>query len=355
MDDADMAKVWSNGDVTINSGGAGETAATKIILNIVLRVFKLEITESEKGPSGTGTGKGKSKSGWHIEHKSGYQQTYAENMNMSLFPNRDWPYTKTRLKRLPTKIFLPREKSPEPRPQQPRPLQRQQQRQQQPQQRQHSQQQSQQQQSQQSQDEEKQQQHQLQAEPRVDPRVGEKTVGEPRVETDQNQHRPPALYAVAHRPEWKQQEKQQQQEGSPRRGLAVRGQTLVDRGGGAMTRPDEQALRRFRDGGRGRGRGRGRGGGGSGSGGGSGYGYHGQVSPGVGAAVGRGIGGGSGAGSLSGGRTGVVDGFGGGSGAGSGFGGEFGGGMGAGSGGGGGIGGGGVRAAPSRPFHQDFR
>lgn len=38
-----MFQVWSNGDVTINSGGAGETAATKIILNIVLRVFKLEV------------------------------------------------------------------------------------------------------------------------------------------------------------------------------------------------------------------------------------------------------------------------------------------------------------------------
>lgn len=39
-----------------------------------------QITESEKGPSDTGTGKGKSKSGWQIEHKSGYKQTYAENM-----------------------------------------------------------------------------------------------------------------------------------------------------------------------------------------------------------------------------------------------------------------------------------
>ena len=37
--------MWSNGDVTINSGGLGETAATKIILNIVLRVFKLEVKD----------------------------------------------------------------------------------------------------------------------------------------------------------------------------------------------------------------------------------------------------------------------------------------------------------------------
>ena len=39
-------QVWSNGDVTINSGGAGETLATKIILNIVLRVFKLEVKDN---------------------------------------------------------------------------------------------------------------------------------------------------------------------------------------------------------------------------------------------------------------------------------------------------------------------
>lgn len=31
---------------------------------------------------------------------------------MSLFPNRDWPYTKTKLKRLPTKIFLPKPQRP---------------------------------------------------------------------------------------------------------------------------------------------------------------------------------------------------------------------------------------------------
>ena len=38
-------QVWSNGDVTINSGGTGETAATKIILNLLLRVFKLEVKD----------------------------------------------------------------------------------------------------------------------------------------------------------------------------------------------------------------------------------------------------------------------------------------------------------------------
>ncbi|CAM9515305.1 unnamed protein product [Ectocarpus sp. 8 AP-2014] len=106
IDAADMAEVWSNGDVVINTAGKGMTPATKVILNLVLGVFKVEIAESERKSGGGDERKPKT---WHIEHKSGYKQAFSENMNMSLFPNRDWSYMKTRLKRLPTKIFLPKE------------------------------------------------------------------------------------------------------------------------------------------------------------------------------------------------------------------------------------------------------
>ncbi|CAN0266397.1 unnamed protein product, partial [Pylaiella littoralis] len=108
VDEADMVKAWSNGDVVINSGGKGITPATKVILNLVLGVFKVEIAEGEDEAGGSGDGGDQPKK-WHIEHKSGYKQAYSEDMNMSLFPNRDWPYMKTRLNRLPTKIFLPKE------------------------------------------------------------------------------------------------------------------------------------------------------------------------------------------------------------------------------------------------------
>ncbi|CAN0509910.1 unnamed protein product, partial [Ectocarpus sp. 12 AP-2014] len=105
IDAADMAEVWSNGDVVINTAGKGITPATKVILNLLLGVFKVEIAESERKSGGDE----REPKAWHIEHKSGYKQAFSENMNMSLFPNRDWSYMKTRLKRLPTKIFLPKE------------------------------------------------------------------------------------------------------------------------------------------------------------------------------------------------------------------------------------------------------
>ena len=55
--------------------------ASNRLESLLFGSVSVQITESEKGPSATGTGKAnKSKSGWHIEHPSGYKQTYSEDM-----------------------------------------------------------------------------------------------------------------------------------------------------------------------------------------------------------------------------------------------------------------------------------
>lgn len=50
---AAFPQVWSNGDVVINSGGKAVTPATKVILNLVLGAFKVEVSRTPHPPPGS--------------------------------------------------------------------------------------------------------------------------------------------------------------------------------------------------------------------------------------------------------------------------------------------------------------